>query len=302
MHYRRQILGVNVDFGLSYDETITKIEQFILDKVPGKYICTTNPEFIFDAQADIEFKNIINRADLSVPDGSGILYANAFLEQVSKVSANNKYEYAVKTFIEGLKVGLSAIEHPQELHATITGVELTDRLAALSAKKKYTIYLLGGGRFESVDSSAEMALETAKMLSEKYPGVNIIGGTSRFNREPEDDESTINYIKNDMREKGVSNIDILLVAYNHGFQDKWIARNAQKIPATVSMGVGRTFALLTGYQPKEPVFIEKLNLSWLYRLFTQPTRYKRILKAFPAFPFIVYKNNLKLYIDSQKVS
>jgi N-acetylglucosaminyldiphosphoundecaprenol N-acetyl-beta-D-mannosaminyltransferase len=102
-----------------------------------------------------------------------------------------------------------------------------------------------------------------------------------------------------MREKGVSNIDILLVAYNHGYQDKWIVRNAYKIPATVSMGVGRTFALLTGYQPKDPVYIENLNLSWLYRLFTQPARYKRILKAFPLFPIKLYENNLKQYINSQ---
>ena len=296
MTYRRQILGVNVDFGFNYDTAVTLIEKLIQDKVPGKYVCTTNPEFIIDAQSDAEFKNIINNADFSAPDGSGLLYADAFLDRISGVKARKKYEYAIKTFIEGVRVGLSFIENPEKLHATITGVELTHRFADLSAKKKYSMYLLGGGRFDGESAPKDMALETIKILSAQYPGINIIGGTSRFKREPEDDEATIAYIKEDMHKAGVSNIDILLVAYNHGFQDKWISRNAHKIPATVSMGVGRTFALLAGVQPKEPNFFEQNNLSWLYRLFVQPSRYRRILKAFPLFPFKVYLHNLKTHV------
>ena len=57
---RRQILGVRVDIGLGADETVKVVEELMLKDGDSHYICTTNPEFIMEAQKDGEFKKIIN--------------------------------------------------------------------------------------------------------------------------------------------------------------------------------------------------------------------------------------------------
>lgn len=43
------------------------------------FIVTPNPEFLVLAQADKEFKKILNSADLAIPDGFGLILASRFL-------------------------------------------------------------------------------------------------------------------------------------------------------------------------------------------------------------------------------
>jgi len=72
-----QLLGVKVD-DVSIDEALKKIEGFLAD---GRqhYIVTINPEFIVRAQKDDEFRQILNEADLAVPDGIGVVWASRFI-------------------------------------------------------------------------------------------------------------------------------------------------------------------------------------------------------------------------------
>lgn len=68
------ILGVKID-NIDMDEVLKKAEIFLKD---GRqhYIVTPNPEMIVLAQKDKEFKEILNRADLSLPDGMGVVWAS----------------------------------------------------------------------------------------------------------------------------------------------------------------------------------------------------------------------------------
>jgi N-acetylglucosaminyldiphosphoundecaprenol N-acetyl-beta-D-mannosaminyltransferase len=64
------ILGVKIS-RIDYDSAIRVIERFLRS---GKkhYVVTPNPEFIVLAQKDHEFREILNRADLAIPDGVGL--------------------------------------------------------------------------------------------------------------------------------------------------------------------------------------------------------------------------------------
>ena len=44
------------------------------------------------------------------------------------------------------------------------------------------------------------------------------------------------------------------------------------------MGVGGSFDVLSGQVNRAPELFIRLNLEWFYRLITQPTRAKRMLK------------------------
>src|SRR5262249_17819700 len=68
-----QVLGVPVD-NPTFESMLDQIGTWIKGKTP-RQICTVNPEFIMVAQKDINFYNILNRCDLCIPDGTGLLWA-----------------------------------------------------------------------------------------------------------------------------------------------------------------------------------------------------------------------------------
>ena len=65
-----KILGVRID-NLSKKEILGKIEGF-LNEEKFHQIATINPEFILEAQKNLEFKNILNECALNVADGFGV--------------------------------------------------------------------------------------------------------------------------------------------------------------------------------------------------------------------------------------
>lgn len=44
-----------------------------------RYVVTPNPEFILTAQKDMEFRQVLNQADLVLPDGIGVIYSSKIL-------------------------------------------------------------------------------------------------------------------------------------------------------------------------------------------------------------------------------
>lgn len=98
------ILGVKIS-KVDYKSAIEIIERFLANG--GKHqIVTPNPEFIVLAQSDSEFRQILNNADLAIPDGAGLRIAGKL--------------------------------------QTVTGTDLMLRLCGLAAKKGCSVFLLGG--------------------------------------------------------------------------------------------------------------------------------------------------------------
>lgn len=69
-----KILGVYVD-STNEDEVLRVIGQKLASKGQS-YIVTPNPEIVLQAQNDKELAEIINKADVSVPDGVGLRLAD----------------------------------------------------------------------------------------------------------------------------------------------------------------------------------------------------------------------------------
>lgn len=68
-----QILGIRID-NLTKKEILTKITGFLNEK-KFHQIATINPEFILEAQENVEFKNVLNNCTLNIADGFGIKLA-----------------------------------------------------------------------------------------------------------------------------------------------------------------------------------------------------------------------------------
>src|SRR3989338_3836589 len=74
---KKDVLGVKID-DVTMDQALDMVQGWLKKggqpfTAQGKhYIVTPNPEIVMMAQKDTELKNIINKADLSLPDGVGL--------------------------------------------------------------------------------------------------------------------------------------------------------------------------------------------------------------------------------------
>jgi len=131
-----EVLGVKID-NLTMEQTLRKIEGFLAD---GRqhYIVTPNPEFLVLAQKDGRFRRILNKADLAVPDGIGLVFASWFLGQ--------------------------------PLKRRVAGTDLMEKICQRAAFQGWSIFLLG-------DREDGLVEETANQLKKRYPGLRIEGRT-----------------------------------------------------------------------------------------------------------------------------
>lgn len=284
----QKILGVKINFGLTKNKFLDEINNYISSGVSG-YVCTVNPEFIMDAQTDEEFLNILNESLMNIPDGTGVLMAGEYLSAVEKLKNTSVF----KNILLGLRVGFLGKYND----AKMTGADSIYDICGLCSEKGYSIFLLGGWEKDffgkPLPTHGNVSGIAAEKLQKQFPELKIVGYSSDFKRDPVDDDRTIEFIQNKIKGTGVSHIDVMFVAYNHKYQEKWLKRNMKKIPATLGFGIGGTLDFIAGTKKRAPKAISKIHLEWLYRLLMEPWRFKRIFKAFPSFPIRVFLRSLR---------
>ncbi len=174
-------------------------------------------------------------------------------------------------------VGLLAVARLRgaSLRERVTGVELIDALAARSVVEKLGIYLLGG--------APDVAAAAAAALQARYPGLRIAGTADGYFRLEEEAR-----VLNDIRESGAR---IVLVGLGSPRQEFWLAQHSAELPGVVGIGIGGSFDVLSGRVARAPRAWRTLHLEWLYRLVTEPSRWRRQL-ALPTFVWLVIKEQL----------
>src|SRR3990167_1701104 len=78
--YSHELFGVRID-DPSLLELTNILRKWLLEDAPLRMISTPNPEFILLAREDSEFKEILNKSDLSLADGIGLQFAIAALTE-----------------------------------------------------------------------------------------------------------------------------------------------------------------------------------------------------------------------------
>ena len=152
----------------------------------------------------------------------------------------------------------------------VTGTDTLVALAQLCADKGYVLYLLG-----AAPGVAEAAGERLQQLA---PGLHI-AGCFAGSPSPQDEDEIIEHIR-------VAQPDIVCVAYGAPAQELWIRRNLSRISAAVAIGVGGAYDFLSGRRPRAPRLMQRAGLEWLYRLYREPWRWRRML-AIPRFMLLI---------------
>ncbi|MBI3231707.1 MAG: WecB/TagA/CpsF family glycosyltransferase [Candidatus Doudnabacteria bacterium] len=233
------------------------------------WITTVYSEFLHAALRDLKITGMLNQADIAIADGIGIFWAQKFLSiPLTAKSYWLKILQAYWQVIYGLFTLPGRWKEIQsgadDLKDRIPGSELIWDIARLAVENNLSIYLLGG-----FDDTSKLV--SNKLTSSFYSGrYKMMIGYSNKNA---DDLSVIDDINN-------FHPDILFVAYGPIKQEKWIYENLPKLPSIkIIMGVGGSFDYIAGKRLAPPSLVRKIGLEWLWRLFTQPHRIKRVWNA-----------------------
>jgi N-acetylglucosaminyldiphosphoundecaprenol N-acetyl-beta-D-mannosaminyltransferase len=147
-----------------------------------------------------------------------------------------------------------------------TGFDFMMKVLHMADDKELSLFLLGG--------KPKVAQKAGEKIKIMFPGIQIAGSHHGYFNE--DDEQGIIDIINDKTP------DIILVAMGCPKQEIFMINNKNKLKFRVAMGVGGSLDVLSGTVRRAPVFMQKAGLEWLYRLFTQPSRFKR-MSVLPLF-------------------
>lgn len=218
---KKDILGIKID-DVNMDEALKVVEKW-LNGSRKRYIVTPNPEIVVMAKEDKEFREILNKADMSIPDGVGLKLTG-------------------------------------DIECIIPGTDFMEELIKFAQDFGFTTGFLGG--------RDEVAKRCAECLQKKYPKLKVNFAESGGEVTPEG--KLLKSLK-------MPKTDLLFVGFGPPKQEKWIAKNLQKLNVKVAMGVGGAFDYLSGQVPRAPRWLRDLGFEWLFRLTVQPWRIKRQL-------------------------
>ena len=174
----------------------------------------------------------------------------------------------------GLMLAARWLGHPQR--ERVTGSDGIFRLAAHCAQRGYRPYLLG--------AAPGVAEIVAERLAVQYPGLEVAGICAGSPR-PEDEEEVLARVR-------AAAPDLLLVAYGVPAEERWIARNRDRLGVPVMIGVGGAFDFVAGVTRRAPPWMRRAGLEWLHRLIQQPWRWRRQL-ALGKFTILVVRQRLR---------
>jgi N-acetylglucosaminyldiphosphoundecaprenol N-acetyl-beta-D-mannosaminyltransferase len=240
-----RIFGVRLDELRSEAELRETFEDF-LGGDRAYRVFTPNPEILLRARTDPAFAEVLNSADLALPDGTGV------------------------ALIGSLRARRRVRRWP--------GIEVGAALVRLAADREVPVAFFGGA-----DGAAEGAAERWRA---RHPGVRIvtIGGGSPIGEDgwavaEADDRS----LSDELR---AADPAIVLVGLGSPKQERWIAEHAARLPsARIVIGIGGAFDMWAGRLRRAPTGLRRLGLEWAWRLALEPRRLPRIVRATVVFPF-----------------
>lgn len=267
---KRSLLGVEID-ELKGEEVVEKVRDWVKSKGRTRVIATVYSEFLVEASENKDFRKILDKADMKVVDGALVLGGLRYQEMNEKAS---------RLVRNGLRVGWRGLKGKNG--ETVTGVWLFERLVDEAVKNGWRVFLLGGFG------------ETSKKLKEKlerdYPGLRVEfdAGEQSVGDDKKENQRVMKKI-NEFKPK------LLMVAYGPVKQEKWMIENRRKLKTRVMIGLGGTFDELLGLIPRSPEWMDRSGLRWLWRVYKQPKRLKRIWRAVVVCPWRLYKEEMEKY-------
>lgn len=157
----------------------------------------------------------------------------------------------------------------------VAGIDLMERMMAVSAERGYKVYLLG--------ATGQVLRKTVEVLKNRYPALQIAGyrnGYFSMEEEP-----------GIVAEINASGADLLLLGMGTPQKEFWADRNLPKLKVSICQGVGGSFDVVAGITKRAPTWMQVCGLEWFYRFLQEPRRmWRRYLQTNTAFLYILVRS------------
>jgi len=155
------------------------------------------------------------------------------------------------------------------------GIELAEQVVQIAAQQQSRIFLIGGAP-NVVDTVVDG-------WRQKWTDIAIAGMSHGYF-----DDLLEQQICEQLQS---SQPDLILVGLGVPRQELWIQKYRHLSPDAVWIGVGGSFDVWSGIKDRAPEWFSKNHLEWLYRLYQEPWRWRRML-SLPQFVWCVTKESL----------
>jgi N-acetylglucosaminyldiphosphoundecaprenol N-acetyl-beta-D-mannosaminyltransferase len=156
------------------------------------------------------------------------------------------------------------------------GIELSELLLQAAAHQDQPCPVFFYGGKPGVSQTA------AEVLQRRMPGL-AIAATQHGYITAEEQQQVLQSLQ-DLQPR------IILVGLGVPRQEFWISEHRHLCPNAIWIGVGGSFDIWAGVKTRAPGWLRNNHLEWVYRLYQEPWRWKRML-ALPQFAWkaIVYR-------------
>ena len=156
----------------------------------------------------------------------------------------------------------------------MTGSDFYQMLIEEAIKRNWSIYFFGHDAC------------TLKKIKEANSDLNIAGFSEGYDFET---DKVINDINK-------SQAKILIAGLGFPLQEEWIYSNKDKIKCKVIIAVGDGIKVFADTKVRGPLFLRRIGLEWLVRLFGNPNKYwKRYIIGNPLFLYRIIKLKLSKF-------
>lgn len=148
------------------------------------------------------------------------------------------------------------------------GIELAEILLRQSAQLGHPcpVFFYGG--------APGVSQQAAEVWQQKAPGLTIAGTQHGFLSTEE--QLQLRQTLKQLQPR------IILVGLGVPRQELWIAEHRHLCPDAIWIGVGGSFDIWAGTKDRAPAWLRDNHLEWVYRLYQEPWRWRRML-ALPKF-------------------
>jgi N-acetylglucosaminyldiphosphoundecaprenol N-acetyl-beta-D-mannosaminyltransferase len=194
--------------------------------------------------------------------GGWLVTANLdFLRRyVRDPSARDLYDAAEIRVADGMPLVWACRLQGDDLPERVAGSSLVWLMIERAAREGRSVYLLGGAPGANERAS--------KVLVDKFSSLRLCGGSSPGIGSPPS-SSEVAGVLADLAD---SRPDILLVGLGSPKQEQLIRELRPHLPATWMVGIGITLSFVAGDVKRAPVWMRKMGIEWVHRMFQDPRR------------------------------
>jgi N-acetylglucosaminyldiphosphoundecaprenol N-acetyl-beta-D-mannosaminyltransferase len=280
------MLGISISLD-SKKKILEYVEKYLFEGIGAKarqgrkttaplVIVTPNPEQIVLAARDTHFADILNRADVAVPDGIGVIWASRVLGW-----------------------GEGNADRREKIQR-IPGIELFEDLVALSSKRSIRIGLIGGTGDLAVKALECLQARHQNLKGDTIPAPKLMVEGNSLKLLGAEDEKTknspsvlayVSQVVSWIKDKDIGMVFVGLGAPKQEYFIEELVKTWEKEKIdrpVVFMAVGGSFDIITGKLSRAPLLMRLIGFEWLWRLIREPWRLRRQLALF-SFSWMVLK-------------